>query len=86
MNLLNKLSGIQDRADERAIHPRVLVIVHNAKVPTEGNRRLNQVLGWNEPEPLIEGFIGDMKAISDGYVNYKIVDTILVPARLLAVL
>jgi hypothetical protein len=78
MNILNKLSGVKDRSDERAVHPKVLVIVHNAKVPSAGGRRLNDVLGWNDPAPLINGYIADLKKISDGYVNYNVVDTILV--------
>ena len=78
MNLLNRFSGVKDRSDEKAVHPRVLMIVHNAKIPSEGNRRLNQVMGWNEPTELIKGYISDLKEISDGYVNYNVVDTILV--------
>ncbi len=53
---------------------RVTMIIHNPRVPSEDNAKLNQVLGWNEPRKLAEGYIADMKAISHGYVNYKIVE------------
>lgn len=53
---------------------RVTMIIHNPRVPGEGNAKLNKVLGWNDPRQLAEGYIADMKEISHGYVNYKIVE------------
>ncbi len=78
MNLFNLFAGVRDRSDEKSVYPRVLVITHNAQIPSEGNQRLNQVFGWNEPESLIKGYIANLRAVSDGYVNYQVVDSILV--------
>lgn len=53
---------------------RVSVIIHNPRVPGEGNAKLNEVLGWNDPRQLAQDYIADMKEISYGYANYKIVE------------
>ena len=36
---------------------RVSLIIHNPRVPSAGNERLNKVLGWNDPGPLVQGYI-----------------------------
>jgi hypothetical protein len=52
---------------------RVGLIVHNPRVPSAGNERLNKVLGWNDPGPLVQGYMDDLRECSRGYVNYKVV-------------
>ena len=43
---------------------RVSLIVHNPRVPSAGNERLNKVLGWNDPAPLVQGYIDDLRECS----------------------
>ena len=62
------------------IGKRVCLIVHNPRIPSEGNRRLNEVLGWNSPYKLTAGFIRDLRETSYGYLNYYIVETIEIDA------
>lgn len=55
---------------------RVSLIVHNPRVPGVGGRRLNEVLGWNDPEELCRGYITDLQEVSYGYANYEIVERV----------
>ena len=54
---------------------RVSLIIHNPRVPSAGNERLNKVLGWNDPAPLVQGYIDDLRECSRGYVTYKVVES-----------
>jgi hypothetical protein len=58
------------------VQPRVLLIVHNPPVESEGGRRLTEIFGWNDPEALAAQYIADLKACSGGYLQYQIVDRI----------
>lgn len=60
------------------IQRKVLKIVHDARVPSAGNRRLSEVLGWNDHKKLTQGYISDLKEISYGYANYDVVDEIII--------
>jgi hypothetical protein len=55
---------------------RVSLIIHNPRVPTQGNARLNKALGWNDPRQLVKDYIADMQEISYGYITYKVVEEI----------
>jgi hypothetical protein len=54
--------------------PRVLLMIHNPIIQAEGGRRLNQVLGWNDPDRLCAKYIEDVAEASHGYVRYQIVE------------
>ena len=56
--------------------PRVLQIVHNPPVETEGGRRLTELFGWNDPDRLARQYIADLAASSYGYLQYQIVEQI----------
>ncbi len=58
------------------VTPRVLMIVHNPPVPSEGGRRLTEIFGWNDPERLARQYIADLEQASGGYVRYRIVERI----------
>lgn len=62
------------------VHKKVSLIIHNPTVPSAGGRRLNQVLGWNDPDRLCEGYIADLRETSYGYCNYDIVERVEVDA------
>lgn len=54
------------------IHPRVLCIIHNPKVPSQGGRKLADVSGWQNPDRLAQQYIADVQDASYGYVRYAI--------------
>jgi hypothetical protein len=58
------------------ISPRVVVLIYNPIVVAEGGRRLSQVLGWNDPDALTQGYIDDVRMASHGIVNYQVVERI----------
>lgn len=53
---------------------KVLVLNFDPLIPSEGNKRLHEVCGWNDPHKLAEGYISDVKECSGGIVNYKVVE------------
>jgi hypothetical protein len=55
------------------IRPRVLTITHNPPVPRERGRKLHEVLRWNDPEPLAQRYVADVREASHGLVQYEIV-------------
>lgn len=66
-------------AQERGIkpvHPKVLMIVIDPRVPSEGNKTLREIFKWHDPEKNAQGFIEDLRKVSGGYVNYEIVERI----------
>lgn len=56
------------------VNRKVLLLIYNAVVPTEGRKKLNQVLNWNDPDELTRQHITDLKEASYGYANYSVVD------------
>ncbi len=52
--------------------PKVLLVVFDPLVLSEGGRRLSEVLGWNQVDNLIEQYINDLRAASAGYCHYQI--------------
>jgi hypothetical protein len=59
-----------------SLQPRVLLIIYNPVVRSQGNRKLTQVLGWNDPDQLCEGYISDLRECSGGWIDYQIVERI----------
>jgi len=57
---------------------RVSLIIHNPRVPSAGNERLDKVLRWNDAARLLESYINDLRECSGGYLNYEIVESITV--------
>ncbi len=56
------------------VYRKVLVVVFNPRVPSEGNAPLIEVLGFQDPMKLAQGLIEDLREVSFGYVNFEIVD------------
>jgi hypothetical protein len=55
---------------------RVLALIHNPRIPFEGNRRLAEVLRWHDPEVLARRYIADVRECSYGLADYEIVESI----------
>lgn len=63
-----------------AIHPRVLLIIRNPLVRSQGSRKLSQVLGWHDPDALAAKYMADLQEASYGYARYEIVERLEVDA------
>jgi hypothetical protein len=61
-----------------SLHPRVLLITYDPTIESEGGRRLSEVLGWNDVDWLCREYIADLKECSGGFVNYDIVQRMVV--------
>lgn len=88
-NTLRKLGLIQPPAPQSTtpvglppdpVRKKVSLIIHNPTIPSAGDRRLNQALGWNAPDRLAEAYIEDLRETSYGYCNYEVVERIEVDA------
>ncbi|NJM40307.1 MAG: hypothetical protein HC853_05860 [Anaerolineae bacterium] len=58
------------------LNPRVLLLIYNPVIESEGSRKLNQVLGWNDPNDLAQQYIADVLEVSHGFVQYQITERI----------
>ncbi|OGD74771.1 hypothetical protein A3A84_03680 [Candidatus Collierbacteria bacterium RIFCSPLOWO2_01_FULL_50_23] len=53
---------------------RVLLVIYNPRIKGNGNRRLIEVTGWNDPDLLTASYIKDLRDASHGYANFEIVE------------
>ncbi len=53
---------------------RVVVLNFEPTVPTQDNRTLWDVFGWNDPRELAEGYISDVETASGGAIDYQVVE------------
>lgn len=58
----------------KIFNPKVLLVVYDPRIPSEGNRKLSQVFGWNDVDLLVEAFIADIREASHWICNYLIAD------------
>ena len=56
------------------LRPRVLVLNYDPIIESKGGKRLNVLLGFNDPRTLCDAYIADVRACSGGYVRYNVVD------------
>lgn len=54
------------------IKPNVMMIIFNPIIESEGNKRLTDVLNWNDPDSLAEVYRADLFEVSKGYLDYQI--------------
>jgi hypothetical protein len=54
------------------VERKVMLISFNPTVPSEGGKKLNAVMGWNDPLTLAQSFISDVLSVSNGYARYTI--------------
>jgi hypothetical protein len=58
------------------VEPRVLMIVHDPPVASEGGRRFSQIFGWNDADALAQQYVRDLEQASGGFLRYRIVERI----------
>ena len=52
---------------------KVFIIIFNPIIEAEQNKRLTEVLGWNDPDSLAEVYRSDLYEVSKGFLDYQIV-------------
>jgi hypothetical protein len=67
---------LQRAAPPGIVRPRVLLIVHDPIVESEGGLRVTELFGWNNPDALVRQYIADLALCSRGYLQYQIVERI----------
>jgi len=60
----------------RPVLRRVLVVIYNPRIKAEKNRKLAEVMGWNNPDELTAKYIADLRECSHGYANFEVVERI----------
>jgi len=56
-----------------SLRPRVLAIIYNPIIRSEGGRTLIEVMGWNDVGDLIREYVADLRECSEGFVEFQIV-------------
>jgi hypothetical protein len=59
---------------------RVLNLVFDPIIESQGGKRLRELQGWNDPATLTQGYVADLAQASHGLVEYQIVETLVVDA------
>lgn len=59
-----------------SVSPRVLLIIHAPTAARENGRKLHQILGWHDPDTLVQQYITDLYDASHGYLHYQITERI----------
>lgn len=55
---------------------RVLLLIHDPIVKSEGGKRLHDVLHWGDPDKLTEDIVKDLAEVSGGWARYKVAERI----------
>lgn len=58
------------------VQKKVLLVIFNPAVPSQNNRKLSEVLGWNDPDTLVQNFIADVQYASYDYANYTVTERV----------
>jgi hypothetical protein len=74
------LPAYSDLPTPDPVRPKVLAIIHNPIIRPKGGRKAQSAYGWQDPDKLAQGYIDDLKQVSDGYLNYQIVERLEVDA------
>ena len=66
----NEVSAPQLELDKSdPVRLRVLLIIHNPIVRSQGNRKFSELFRWNNPDRLVKEYIQDVRNVSHGYAN-----------------
>ena len=78
-SLFSNSSGSQTPSGGGIFAPvqrKVMAIVFNPVIPSSAGRKLSEVMNWNDPKDLINGYIADLKDASNGYAGFEVVDQV----------
>jgi len=65
---------------EAPLRPRVLAVVYNPIIESEGGKRLTDVFRWSDPSELARSLAQDLRDASGGFVQYQVAQTLVVDA------
>src|SRR5262245_28069315 len=60
----------------KTLRPRILLVIQNPIIQSEGGKKLTQVFGWRDPDQLVPGYIADLKDASHGLVEPEVVERV----------
>lgn len=63
----------QEQPTRAEISAKLMVIIFNPIIESQGNKRLNEVFGWTHPDVTTSGVLGDLNQNSHGNAAYSIV-------------
>lgn len=69
---LQRERGRNENGNPGPIRLRVLLVLYNPMIKEKRKRRLVDVLGWNDPDRLVDQFIEDIRYASHGICQYEI--------------
>lgn len=52
----------------------IAVIDYDPVIESQGNRRLHDLMGWSDPRQLTRAYCNELRQISGGHVDYRVVD------------
>jgi hypothetical protein len=56
------------------VRRKVTTISYAPRIKSEGNKKLWQAMGWNDPDQLVPQYIEDLKEISYGYAQFEVTE------------
>jgi hypothetical protein len=57
------------------VRPKVLLLIWDPKIESEGGKRLHELFAYHDPEQLCRDYAADLKKASGGFVDYQVVET-----------
>jgi hypothetical protein len=76
LTLCFNCSSSQKKLIPSVIKPKVVVIIFNPIIESQGNKRLTEVFNWNDPDSLAAVYRKDILEFSNGYLDYQIIKRI----------
>ncbi len=77
---LRSLAGLppapSPSGEPEPMHRRVLLLAFNPTMPSQGGRKLIEVLNWNDPDQLAQQYAADLRDASGGVADFEVVDRI----------
>ena len=58
------------------VKPKVLLLIYDPKVESEGGKRVHELFQYNDPEQLCRDYAADLEETSGGFVDYQVVETV----------
>ena len=72
-------AAVRDGASQvESVVKKIMVLNYNPIIESDGNKRLNEVMGWNDATQISSNIISDITEASGGYVNYVITENVVV--------
>lgn len=75
--VVTTLAKGENLPDEDAVmYPKAMLLIFNPIIKSEGGKSLSQLKGWNDPDELTRQVIEDLREVSHGSAQFRIVERI----------